>query len=129
MNRFSRFSIVSGIFFLIVFRRDSVTLTGLTSVSGYIRDEPGLGRAYFDVRSGSGVLVSAGTPSTATLALSTTASSASLQFSFEEATRTTASCSPALTNFLNFATSVSVIPYLGSSSVWNIPPTPPQNLA
>ena len=78
MNRFSRFSIVSGMFFLIVFKRDSVILTGLTSVSGYILEDPGLGRAYFDVPSGSGVLVSAGTPFTASIARWITASNASL---------------------------------------------------
>ena len=106
-----------------------VNTMGLTSVSGYIRAAPGLGRIYRVVPSGFAARVSSGTPSKASLALPTTARRASIAFSRISATNTTASWASAPTTFLSLSTSSADIPYPGISSVWKMPPTLPQNRA
>ena len=74
----------------------SVIGVGGTSVSGYILAAPGRGLEYFVVPSGSGSLVSSGTPTRASLALTTAASRASVAFFSLAAQITKASCSPVM---------------------------------
>ena len=69
-------------------------LIGGTSVSGYILAAPGRGLEYFEVPSGSGSLVSSGTPIMASFALSTAICSASAAFFSLAAQITNASNSP-----------------------------------
>ncbi len=100
------------------------------SVSGYILAAPGRGRIYRVVPSSLAVRVSAGMPVHASCARSTTAFSASNIFSAVSATKTTASpsaASTALRKRFNFFRCDSIV--CSISSVWNIPPTLPQNLA
>ena len=101
------------------------TSTGGMSVSGYIRADPGRGRMNMVLPDCSASRVSAGTPSPACLTRRMMECTTWPMRPGGAATSTRASASGSAPIWpYSDATSPSPMPYPGSSSVWNTPPTP-----